>query len=94
WPIREPKILSVEAGIANVYALQKQNRVFAFKDLENYLGEKMTYSRELDENYQPTDVIANKERYHLMDSERGIMSWFNPAPSSGEKRKSKHSMTL
>lgn len=94
WPIREPKILSVEAGIANVYALQKQNRVFAFKDLENYLGEKMTYSRELDENYQPTDVIANKERYHIMDSERGVLSWFNPAPNSGEKRKSKHSMTL
>ncbi len=94
WFIREPKILSVEAGISNVYALKKQNRVFAFRDLENYLSDNSTYSRELDEDYDPTDVIANKERYHLMDSERGIMSWFNPLSNFGQKRESKHSMTL
>lgn len=85
WPIKEPKILPVEAGILNVYALKKQSKVFAFRDLENYLGDNSTYSRELDENYKPTDVIADKERFHLMDAERGVLSYFDPVASATDK---------
>lgn len=76
WNIREPKITSVEAGIASVYALHKQGKIFVFSDLEHYLDEKLSYSRELDEQYQPTDIIANKQRYHIMDAERYILSDF------------------
>ncbi|KKL51392.1 hypothetical protein LCGC14_2295920, partial [marine sediment metagenome] len=78
WHIAEPKILSVEAGIANVYALHTQGRIYSFADNLDYLDEKSSYSRELDEQYLPTEVIANKQRYHLMDSERSIMSFFRP----------------
>ena len=47
---------------------------------------------ELDEQYIPTDVIADKQRYHLMDAERGIMSYFKAdvqndyEPEVGESR--------
>ena len=78
WRITEPKILSVDAGIANVYSLHKQGRIYTFNDNLEYLDEKLSYSYELDEQYQPTDVIADKQKYHLMDAERGIMSFFKP----------------
>lgn len=67
WPIQEPKIHSVEEGIARVYALHSLNKLFVFSDLANYLDEKLSYSRKLDDNYKPTDEIENKGRYHLMD---------------------------
>ncbi len=78
WHIAEPKILSVDAGIANVYSLHRQSRIYSFSDNVDYLDEKLSYSYELDEQYQPTDVIADKSKFHLMDAERGIMSFFKP----------------
>jgi len=78
WPIQEPKVRSVEAGIDKVYALHKLNKLFVFNDLYAYLDEKLNYSRELDENYNPTEEIEDKERYHLMDAERYILSDFTP----------------
>ncbi len=70
WHISAPKISSVEMGIDRVYALHKKNMVWVFNDLINYIDEKQTYSRELDENYNPTEKIADKQRYHLMDCDR------------------------
>jgi len=78
WPIQEPKIGNVEAQIDKVYGLHKLNKIFVFDDLLNYLDEKTSYSRELDENYNPTEKIQDKERYHLMDAERYILSDFTP----------------
>jgi hypothetical protein len=78
WPIQEPKIRDVEAQIDRVYALHKLNKLFVFNDLHNYLAEKMSYSRKLDDSYHPTDKIEDKERYHLMDAERYILSDFTP----------------
>jgi len=78
WPISEPAVTEVEQGINRVYGLHKLNKVFIFKDLVNYLDEKMSYSRELDENNQPTEKIEDKARYHLMDAERYILSDFTP----------------
>lgn len=78
WPIQEPKLTSVEAGIDRVYALHKLNKLFTFNDLYAYLDEKLSYSRKLDENYNPTEDIEDKERYHLMDAERYILSDFTP----------------
>ena len=83
WHIREPMITSVEAGIANVYSMHKQGRIFVFSDCRGYLDEKSSYSRELDEQYEPTDTIADKQKYHLMDAERGIMSFFKSDVVSG-----------
>lgn len=78
WPIQEPKVKGVEAQIDRVYALHKLNKLFCFNDLRNYLDEKRTFSRKLDDSYKPTEEIEDKERYHLMDSERYILSDFAP----------------
>jgi hypothetical protein len=78
WPIQEPKVKTVEAGIDRVYALHKLNKLFVFDDLYAYLDEKLSYSRKLDDNYNPTDEIEDKERFHLMDAERYILSDFTP----------------
>jgi hypothetical protein len=78
WPIAEPLVRDVEVGIDRVYAWHKTNRLFVFDDLHDYLAEKVSYSRELDDNYAPTDKIKNKERYHLCDAERYILSDFQP----------------
>jgi hypothetical protein len=78
WPISKPREHEVEVGINAVYGWHQQNKLFIFSDLKQYLDEKLTYSRELDENYQPTEKIHNKSSYHLLDSERYILSDFGP----------------
>lgn len=78
WPILEPKIRDVETQIDRVYGLHKLNKIFVFNDLSNYLDEKMSYSRKLNDHYQPTDEIEDKSSYHLMDAERYILSDFTP----------------
>ena len=51
WPISEPHIHAVEAGIDMVYGWHKQNRMFVFDDQHRALEEFNTYSRELDDAY-------------------------------------------
>lgn len=81
WPIVEPREFGVEAGINIVYGWHQQNRLFVFNDLDGYLDEKRTYSRQLDENYEPTDKIDDKSKYHYMDAERYILSHMGPERS-------------
>lgn len=78
WPISEPNVKEVEIGIDRVYAWHKTDRLFIPDDEFDYLAEKMSYSRELDEAYNPTNKIKNKETFHLMDGERYILSDFAP----------------
>lgn len=78
WRIDEPTVREVDAGIQKVYSLHKTNKLFVFRSCVNYLDQKNSYSYELDERNQPTDKIENKERYHLMDAERYVLSDFNP----------------
>jgi len=78
WPIVEPRLREVEAGINRVYGWHQQNRLFVFDDLNKYLDEKLSYSRKLDDNYQPTEEIDNKSRFHLMDAERYMLADFAP----------------
>lgn len=79
WVIQEPKFSNdVEVGIEKVYALHKLNKVFVFSDLYDYLDQKMSYSRKLDDDYNPTEDIEDKARFHLMDAERYILSDFTP----------------
>ena len=78
WPIVKPRMREVEAGINRVYGWHQQNRLFVFADLVGYLDEKLSYSRQLDDNYQPTMAIDNKSRFHLMDAERYMISDFAP----------------
>jgi hypothetical protein len=78
WVINEPKLGKVEARIDKVIGLHQQNKVFVFKDLRNYLDEKRTFSRELDENGLPTLKIADEARFHCMSAEQYILSDFTP----------------
>lgn len=78
WQISQPIIESVEVGIDRVYSWVKQKRLFIFNDLLDTLDELQSYSRELDDNYNPTEKIENKEQYHLMDSLRALLVDFQP----------------
>jgi len=80
WPIQEPKehMRRVDLQIQQVYALHKLNKVFIFDDLHRYLEEKSSFSYKLDDYYNPTDQIENEAHFHLMASERYILSDFTP----------------
>ncbi len=78
WRIDKPLIGSVEAGIQKVYGYEKLGKKKVFSTCPNYISEKQSYSRELDDMYNPTDRIENKSVYHLMDAERYMVSQFNP----------------
>lgn len=77
WPIQEPTIKNVEAGIDRAYSFVK-DKLFVFSDQHDFLNELLTYSRALDDNYEPLDKIQNKSRFHMMDSLRYILSCFAP----------------
>ena len=78
WRIDKPLEKSVEAGIQKVYGYEKLGKKKVFSTCPNYISEKQSYSRELDDMYNATDKIENKSIYHLMDSERYLVSQFNP----------------
>ena len=82
WRIDKPLISSVEAGIQKVYGYEKLNKKKVFSTCQNYISEKQSYSRELDDMYNATSKIENKSVYHLMDAERYMISQFNPVGSS------------
>lgn len=74
-PVRKPAVSGVEIGIDRVYGAHKRNEIYVFDDLTGYLEQKLTYSRELNDNDEPTDVIADKQYFHYMDAERYIVGW-------------------
>ncbi len=80
WHIQAPKenMKRVEQQIQAVYALHKLNKVKVFSDLHNYLDQKMSFSYELDERYEPTDKLEDEQKYHLLAAERYILSDFTP----------------
>ena len=42
--------------------------------MAEYLDEKLTYSRELSDAGEPTERIAEKNAFHLLDAERDALS--------------------
>jgi hypothetical protein len=73
--IQEPKIRDVEVGIDRVYGAIKRNEIVVFDDVEDFQDEVESYSRELDDAGEPTKKIAEKEKYHILDSARYIVGW-------------------
>ena len=59
------------------------NKIMVFRDCEQYLDEKRTFARELDDMNQPTEKIANEARYHLMACERTLMANFTSETAVG-----------
>lgn len=81
--VQEPPISDVEVGIDRVYGCHARNEIIVFDDLAQYLDEKMSYSRELDEMGEPTEKIEDKNEYHLMDAERYAISLLRNAGVTG-----------
>jgi hypothetical protein len=77
WPILKPLIKDIEPGIDKVYAFHKLDKMYFFDDLIQTLEEMQTYSRELDDRYEATEKIRDKQRFHRMDAMRYIVSEFN-----------------
>jgi len=74
-PVASPVINEVEVGIGLVYGMHAENRIMVFDDLQEYREEKTTYSREVDDQGEPTEKIEDKSTYHHMDAERYIMGF-------------------
>jgi hypothetical protein len=76
-PIYEPPIKDVEVGINRVYGLFQTQRLYIFDDLDDILDEVCSYARETDDMGNPTEAIADKSTYHLLDALRYIGSHLN-----------------
>lgn len=75
--IAVPPVSDVEVGIDRGYALLKNNEVSILAECEKIIAQFETYTRELDENNEPTEKIASKETFHLLDAYRYIASRIN-----------------
>jgi hypothetical protein len=73
-PIVQPLVGDVEVGIQSVYGLMAERSLTVFRSCSRWLDEVGTYSRQLDASGQPTEKIADKEAYHLLDSTRYLLS--------------------
>lgn len=73
--VREPSISDVEVGINRVYGVIKRGELIVFDDLARTLDDLGTYSREVDENGEPTEKIADKETFHQADALRYILGY-------------------
>jgi len=82
-PVTQPSISEVEVGIDSVYAAHAEGQIIVFADLMEYREQKVTYSRELDLNQEPTEKIADKHTFHLMDAERYLISHLRKGPRPG-----------
>lgn len=72
-PTAEPIVNDVEAGIEAVYAAIKQGKLVVFDDEDEFLAEIESYRREVDEDGNVTDAIADKSKFHLMDALRYVV---------------------
>lgn len=72
--VAKPLFWEVESGIDRVIGLFKERRLFVFDSLSRLRMELGTYSRELDAVGEPLIKIAEKEKFHVLDSIRYIAS--------------------
>lgn len=81
-PVRQPRISDVEIGIGHVYAMLKATAETDFaephlvvqKGLKALIDEIESYSRVLNDRHEPTEKIADKSEYHLLDALRYIVN--------------------
>jgi hypothetical protein len=75
-PVKEPILSgadSVELGIDRVYAELASDLFFIFDDLEDYIDEYESYTREVDEEGNVSEEIVDKNKYHGLDATRYII---------------------
>ena len=83
WAISEPITRNPAAQILKVYGMHKQNKIYVFSDLHDYIEEKLTFSYEIDKDDLITDKIHNESQFHLMAAERYVLSDFPIDPVYG-----------
>lgn len=88
-PVREPDISDVEVGIDRVYGAHAEGQIFVFEDLVEYLDEKLSYSREVDDAGNVMETIEDKNSYHFMDAERYIVGWLRGGSTKPPARRAK-----
>ena len=76
WPIQEPRLSNVGAGIDQVRAIMETNKLFIFQECRNLLEELANYSFKIDANGAVTDEIDSKAKFHLLDALRYVASDF------------------
>ena len=77
--ISEPPIIDVECGIDRIVSLLRGYKIFFFVTLTDLFAELNTYSRETDDEGEPTEKIHDKGSYHRLDSLRyAVVGAFNP----------------
>jgi len=80
--INKPPIKDVEVGIDRLYSMFKMKNLYVFEDLKEVIDSVESYSRELDENGEPTEKIEDKETFHIVDSLRYIATHLQHTKSS------------
>lgn len=70
--VKEPVVSDVESGIDRVISLFKDDRLYVFDTLSGLRDELGSYSREVDESGNPTEVIADKAKFHRNDALRYV----------------------
>ena len=84
--IGRPRVPGVEEGIARVYRQIKTDGLFFFKAAaQKVYDEVFKYSREIDDEGQPTAKIQDKEKWHRADSLRYLCSSLWPEPVAEPK---------
>jgi len=79
WRIDKPLDGNVWSQINRVYGFEKLHKHKVFRTCQNYLSEKQSFSRELDNNYVPIENKIEDERvFHFMAAERYMMTQFRP----------------
>ena len=85
WPITEPRIGNVGAGIDKVRGMFELNKVFIFDDMVQTLSELSVYKWKVDTSGTITNDIEDKAKFHLMDCMRYILSGFAPETAIKQK---------
>ena len=78
WHITEPNTRQVEAQVLLVNEFHKQNKIYVFSDLHDYIDEKLSFSWQMDKEENITPKIHNESSFHYMACERYLMSEFTP----------------
>ena len=79
WRIDKPLDGNVWSQINRVYGFEKLHKHKVFRTCQNYLSEKQSFSRELDQNYVPIEnKIEDEHIFHFMAAERYEMTQFRP----------------
>jgi hypothetical protein len=72
--VARPPVSEVEVGINRVYGAFQKRQLYIFDTCPMTLDQVASYSRVLDDSGQPTEAIADKETFHLLDALRYIGS--------------------